>query len=84
MSISRGRTNVPRRGDKVWLQRRHGEGFQPNGRIVRVDYDCQTVLVSFYDDIISGHTVEELDWSDLEGCFRPEFGGYWHVEEIAI
>ena len=78
--VSRAQTNIPRRGDKVWLGKRFTNGLQPNGRVIQVFYDSHSALVQFMDAEEGGHRREDIPWEEFEGNFRPEFGGYWHIE----
>lgn len=72
---SRAETNKPRVRDKVWSLYRFLDKKQPNGVIVHIDYEEQTLLVEYYDsDDMGDHHIEEFAY-----MFDPSFGGTWYL-----
>lgn len=65
---SRSRTHMPRRLDKIWVE---GQP-QPNGYVLKVDYDMAEVLVKFYDDRTATFALD-----DFYSNFSHSFGGIW-------
>lgn len=65
----------PSRGDKVYDHARYADGMQPNGTVIRVDYQEHEAVVKFYDN-----TTDVYSFEDLEDCWdASSFGGTYYV-----
>lgn len=74
----RSRASQPRRGDGFYHAERHAQGKQPNGKIVRVDYQEKEVLVKFFDD----NDFDSFSFDQLEGCWSDGANQYQIFSEM--
>lgn len=70
----------PRVGEAVWDGARRQPGMQPNGTIIRIDYEwyphTYTVRFEASEKFPSGE-IGEFDFDDMEGNYTSKFGGVW-------
>lgn len=81
---SRAITNIPQKGDKVYLERRKQENKQPNGIVINVNWFDREVYVAFHSNKkgpLGAGGVEQLNFEDFEGNYSPTFGGIWMLED---
>lgn len=65
----------PRAGEKVWIEARHvGEGKQPNGTVIGLDWHDKEVIVAFI-----GGDQDSYPMEIFEGMWTDKFEGLWKV-----
>lgn len=76
---SRHKTNKPNRLDKVYVKSRKADNKQPNGYVLKIDWESRVVIVKFLSDPWHQSELDEIDLDDFWGHFSDDFGGTWYL-----
>ncbi len=68
------RERNPRRGEHIWVRARYDERKQPNGTIIKVDYDGEECVVAY-----EGGDKDFISFDTLYGNAKEKVGKKWWI-----